>query len=317
MKESRFEKLFGRGHHILPSSPELQFMRLITNSCPEEALSLFQPLRRHGEGLPKVETPYGSFVGVQAIAQMAQGWYSVFGAERAVLVPVTQIRAGSRCVTEFVFHYETAGRKEYAVPMAVVGELADEDSLDELRLYYNWQMVPGTPPYRPPIFTPKPDLTTRTEMLSGAVYDYFKFLHDPNGAIVTHAAQVFADKACFGGYEPKDQNDAFGPFDREKFVRTVMEPISRRLSRHIRLRMETIIDDGKICCVEWEQLVTRAGREELDRLSQPGIAFYERDHTGRIWSVRVIDYAGSERFIDWNTACKSKEEAQSINYIGS
>lgn len=316
MKESRFEKLFGQGHYILQSSPELQFMRLITNGCPEEALALFHPVRRHGEGLPKVETPYDSFAGVQAIGEMTRGWYAVFGAERAVLVPVTQIRAGSRSVTEFVLHYETADREEHAVPMAVVGELADEHSLDELRLYYNWEMVPNTPPYRPPIFPPKSDLTTRTEMLSGAVYDYFKFLHDPNGAIVTYASQVFADKACFGGYERKQQNDAFGPSDREEFVRTVMAPISSRLSRHIHLRMETIIDDGKICCVEWEQLVTRAGREELDRLSQPGIAFYERDETGRIWSVRVIDYAGSERFIDWNTACKSKEEAESINYIG-
>lgn len=316
MRQSRFEILFGQGHRILQDSPELKFMRLITNEQPEAAAALFADSRFHGEGLPGIETPYGSFHGQQAILEMARGWYSVFKAKRAVLVPVTQTQAGSRSVTEFVLHYTTEDNADHAVPMAAVGELGNTKMLDVLRLYYNWQMVPDTPPYRPPVFLPKPDLTTRTEMLSGAIYDYFRYLHDPNGAIVTHASQVFADRACFGGYERKDQNDAFGPFPREDFVRTVMEPISARLSRHIRIRMETIIDDGKICCVEWEQLVTKAGREELQRLSQPGIAFYERDDTGRIWSMRVIDYAGSEQFIDWDKACVSREAAEQLNYIG-
>lgn len=316
MKTSRFETLFGRGHRILQDSPELRFMRLITDRQPEQAVALFPETRRHGEGPVRVETPFGSYHGRNAIARMAHGWYDVFHGQWAALVPVTQIRAGSRSATEFVLHYGTDDGQEHAVPMAVVGELGREDSLDELRLYYNWEMIPDTPPYRPPIFPPKPDMTTRTEMLSGAVYDYFEYLHDPNNAIVTYADKVFADRACFGGYEQKQQNDQFGPFDREDFVKTVMAPISSRLSRHIKLRMETIIDDGKICCVEWEQLVTKAGREELGRLSQPGIAFYERDDTGRIWSVRVIDYAGSEPHIDWSRACKTKEEAEKINYIG-
>lgn len=316
MKQSRFEALFGRGHSILQDSPELRFLQLITNNQPDAAVEIFRSVRMHGEGVPSVETPYGSFHGLERIKQMAQQWYTVFDAKWAYLVPVAQVRAGSRSVTETVLYYATADDTECAVPMAAVGELGDTHSLDALRLYYNWQMVPNTPPYRPPVFSPKSDLTTRTEMLSGAVYDYFKYLHDPNGAIVTHAARVFAEQACFGGYEKKDQNEAFGPMPRDQFVKTVMAPISARLSRHIKLRMETIIDDGKICCVEWEQMVTKAGREELNRLSQPGIAFYERDESGRIWSVRVVDYAGSEAFIDWDKACCSREEAEKINYLG-
>lgn len=81
------------------------------------------------------------------------------------------------------------------------------------------------------------------------------------------------------------------------------------MTTYVKLRIKTIIDDGKICCVEWEQMVTRAGREEKGRISQAGISFYKRDNTGRIWSIRIIDYAFAEKNIDWTTAGKSKKEA--------
>jgi len=111
-------------------------------------------------------------------------------------------------------------------------------------------------------------------------------------------------------------DSSFGPVERQGFVEHLAGNIGHTLSAYVKLRMETIIDDGRICCVEWEQLVTKAGREEAGRISQAGISFYERDESGRIWSVRIIDYAYAEKEIDWTTARKPRAEAEAMNYLG-
>ena len=82
------------------------------------------------------------------------------------------------------------------------------------------------------------------------------------------------------------------------------------------IRNSDIIDDGKICCIEWEQLVTKRGREERGRLSMPGISFYERAKDGFLKSYRIIDYANLEKYIDWQSCPYTKEEAEAINYLG-
>lgn len=315
MKTSRFETLFGKNRTIYMDSPEWRFVRAITDGRVEEAVALFGTRRCYGQGAVKVDTPYDTFEGPEAIEVMAKGWLAVFDAVSATAVPVAQTRAGGRSVTELVLHYTTRGGEERAVPMAAVAELKADNLMDELRLYYHWRAVPGSPAYRPPLFPAQGDGTTRQEMISGAVGDYFRLLHSPDGGIVEHAADIFSDPICFGGYEPQDWSEDFGPQDRQKFTEHLSRDIGHTLSTYVRLRMETIIDDGRTCCVEWEQLVTKAGREERGRISQAGISFYERDEAGRICSVRIIDYAYAESKIDWNTARRPRDVAEAMNFL--
>jgi len=317
MIPSRFEQLFGQNRRIDTNTPELRFLALITEGRCAEAVALFDETRMFGEGLPSIDTPYGLFEGKAGIADMAAGWLANFRAASAQLVPVAQTRSGGRSVTEMVLHCCRTDGSEYSVPMAAVTELRADAKMDSLRLYYNWRCVPGTPAYRPPCFPARTDLTTRQEMIPGATGDYFRLLHDPKGGIIERADRIFADQVCFGGYEPKDFTDAFGPVPREGFVEHLSGGIGKTLSAFVRLRMETIIDDGKTCCVEWEQVVTEAGRKEAGRISQAGISFYELDDTGRIWSVRIIDYAYAEKEIDWSTARLPREEAERLNYEGA
>ena len=312
MNISKFESYFGKNHSIYTSSPEWKFITLISGGYTDEAVSLFGNERDYGNGPLKIDTPYGEFNGPEEIKQMAEGWRSFLQAESIIPSAVSQTRGGGRSVTEIVLHYTTSDGEEHAVPMAAVADLKHDDMMDELRLYWNWHLIPGTPAYRPPVFPPREDLTCRHEMLSGAVRDYMVILHDPNGNIIERADKIFADRLCFGGYEHQD----YEYVNLHDFIEPFQKGIGHTLSQRVHLRMETIIDDGRICCVEWEQLVTKLGREQYNRLSQAGISFYELNEEGKIWSVRIIDYANTEKDIDWSTARRTKEEAEAINYIG-
>lgn len=46
-----------------------------------------------------------------------------------------------------------------------------------------------------------------------------------------------------------------------------------------------------------------------------GIAAYERGDSGLLCSVRISDYAGSERTIDWSQLEISEEEAKAVNFV--
>jgi hypothetical protein len=46
-----------------------------------------------------------------------------------------------------------------------------------------------------------------------------------------------------------------------------------------------------------------------------GISSYERGDDGLLCSIRICDYAGLERTIDWTETPLTKEEAQRINFV--
>ena len=165
------------------------------------------------------------------------------------------------------------------------------------------------------IFPPKGDFSTRHEMLTGSVREYLVGLHDPNVPFAEKSDRIFADTLVFGGYGEKEIDERLKPKSRDD-VKADFADINKTLSQYVNIRIETIIDDGKICCIEWEQIVTKAGREEKNRLSEAGVSFYERGEDGRICSIRIIDYAYCEHLIDWSRARVSKEEAEKINYRG-
>jgi hypothetical protein len=83
------------------------------------------------------------------------------------------------------------------------------------------------------------------------------------------------------------------------------------------MRYETIIDDGRTCVIEWVHIVSREGQDELGRIAMSGIAAYERGPDGLLCAIRISDYAGYERTIDWSQLPVSKEEAQKVNFVES
>ena len=46
-----------------------------------------------------------------------------------------------------------------------------------------------------------------------------------------------------------------------------------------------------------------------------GVAAYERGDDGLLCAIRISDYAGYERTIDWSQLGDTKEDAQKINFV--
>jgi hypothetical protein len=46
-----------------------------------------------------------------------------------------------------------------------------------------------------------------------------------------------------------------------------------------------------------------------------GIAAYERGDDGLLCSVRICDYAGYERTIDWSQLSTTREDAMKVNLV--
>jgi hypothetical protein len=46
-----------------------------------------------------------------------------------------------------------------------------------------------------------------------------------------------------------------------------------------------------------------------------GIAAYMRGEDGRLISIRISDYAGMEKYIDWAQTGTTEEEAQKVNAV--
>ena len=62
-------------------------------------------------------------------------------------------------------------------------------------------------------------------------------------------------------------------------------------------------------------IVTDLGVEEAGRVCMSGISAYSRGKDGRLCSIRICDYAGFERTIDWSRTPISREEAFAINRV--
>lgn len=314
--QTRFEILNGGAHRkINLDSPEIRFMQELVKGNAEGALAFLEEEKQFG-GKSVVDAPQGRYVGLAEIGGFVKGWPADFRAEKAEIRPVVQTRSGGRSVTEFVFIYQEKG-EEKVVPMAAVAEVRGDDAgkMDELHIYFQNRLIPGFNCYRPPVFPSTGDFSLRHEMLTGSIREYFLALHDRDVDFADKVDALFAEETVFGGYDENDLTDALVPMSREE-LKEHFSAINVTLSNYVKLRLETIIDDGCICCVEWEQIVTKAGREERNRLSEAGISFYERDELGRIKSVRIIDYAYQENNIDWTTARLDRETAEKLNYMG-
>lgn len=310
------ERLYSGLHHpIVETSPELKFIYAICNQDFETVLGLFGEKKLFGNVPSAVDAPYGRFEGLAGIRRFLEGWLSAFQAQRAFVTPVIQTRANGRSVTELVVNFVAADEIKQ-VPMFVVGDLRTPDTLDEVRLYCHHTYVPGLQAYRKPIFK-----TAHLEMgdpglLTGAVREYYEALHHVPCVDVERILACMSPNCKFGGYEPADaQRTAAEAPETPETLRTKFESMAQYIPRCVGMRYETIIDDGVTCVIEWVHIVSKAGQEERARVALSGISAYERGKDGLLCAIRISDYAGYERTIDWTKTSITEAQAKKINFV--
>jgi hypothetical protein len=298
-------------HMILANSPELRFMNAICGGLPEEAVSLFRQKKLFGGVPPVIDAPHGRFEGLDAIRGFAESWLNVFHADSAFVTPVIQTRANGRSVTEMVVNFIVDGEIEQ-VPMFVIGDLRTADSLDEVRIYCHFTYVPGLTAYRRPMFQSAHLEMGDPGLLTGSVREYYEALHHVPQVDVERILGSMSEHCVFGGYEPWGAEAH--PAGRE-MLRKEYEHMAAYIPRCVGMRYETIIDDGTTCVIEWVHIVSEAGQKERGRVCLSGVAAYERGEDGLLSAIRISDYAGYERTIDWEKTPVSKEEAFQYNLV--
>lgn len=306
-------ELYSGSHHpILATSPEMKFMHAICNQDFEATLGLFAEKKLFGDVPSAVDAPYGRFEGLEGIRSFAEGWLSTFQAQQAFVTPVIQTRANGRSVTELVVNFVVDGAINQ-VPMFVVGDLRTQDTLDEVRLYCHHTFVPGLQAYRKPIFKSAHLEMGDPGLLTGAVREYYEALHHVPHVDVDRILACMSPNCKFGGYEPMGTGHTTAETPEE--LRKKYESMAEYIPRCVGMRYETIIDDGNTCVIEWAHIVSKAGQEERKRIALSGIAAYERGKDGLLCAIRISDYAGYERTIDWAKTPITEAQAKSINYV--
>lgn len=311
-KPCNLEKLYkGKGHTIIATSPELEFMTAVCLGEVDKALSFFCEKKLLREDPPAVDTPYGRFEGLDGIRDFVEGWHKKFNAQGAFITPVIQTFGGGRVCSEAVINFIVDGEIEQ-VPMLIVADFRTKTKLDEVRLYCHFTCVPGQQAYRHPIFKAAYKEIGEPNLLTGAVREYYEALGHAPDLDLERIVKTFSKDCQFGGYEPWGE-EALPP--DEETVRKKFKSIGEYMPSCVAIRFETIIDDGRNCVLEWVHIVSRKGQEERARIALSGIAVYERNEEGLICSVRICDYAHYERTIDWSKLPLTLEEARKINFV--
>lgn len=300
------------GRVIQADSPELVFMRAVCAGDVEAVSGCFHERKLFGHTLSAVDAPYGRFEGLAGIRAFAEGWLSTFHAQAASVQPVVQTRANGRAITEAVIHFVVDGEINQ-VPLFIVGELRTADKLDEVRLYCHCSHVPGLTAYRKPIFHSAHLEMGDPGLLTGAMREYYEALHHVPGVDVDRIMKVMGEGCLFGGYEPSGEV-AHEDHSREA-LRRKFEGMNRYIPRCVGMRYETLTDDNVTAIIEWVHIVSIQGQQELSRVALSGISAYERGEDGLLCAIRICDYAGLEKTIDWSKTPIPKDEAMQINLV--
>lgn len=291
-------------------SPEVLLMQYIAAGRMDDAVALFPEKRQFTGELPAVDAPYGRFCGRDSIRAFAEGFTARFEAAGLSILPMFQTRSGGRSVTEMVLNFEVDGMIDQ-VPMFVVADLGSRGTIEEVRLYCHCTFVPNLTPYRKPMFKPAHLEMGDPGLLTGAVREYYTALHHMPHVDVERILNAMHPDCVFGGYEPGGSGHEQGA----DAMRRVYERMAGYIPAKVAMRYETIIDDGITGVIEWVHVISDKGREDLGRIALSGIAAYMRGEDGRLISIRISDYAGYEKYIDWEQAGITKEEAESINAV--
>ena len=294
-------------------SPELLMMKYLSENNPESAAELFRERRQFSDSLPAVDTPYGRFEGKKQIRAFAKGFIARFEAESLQVLPKFQTRGGGRSVTEMVLNFEVDGMIDQ-VPMFVVADLGCRGTLEEVRLYCHSSFVPHQTPYRKPMFTPAHLEMGDPGLMTGAVREYYTALHHMPSVDVERILRCMHPDCVFGGYALYNGRE---PEKGLEAMRRVYTRMATYIPEKVGMRYETLIDDGVTGVIEWVHVISDLGRKDLGRIAMSGIAAYMRGEDGRLISIRISDYAGMEKQIDWEQAGITEEEAKKVNAVSS
>ena len=314
-KECNLIKYYGHTHPINATSPDVLFMNALCEGRVEDVKGFFREKKLFGNKPPVVDCMYGRYEGLDGIEEFARGWLSRFQAESAYITPVVQTIANGRVVLETVVNFVVDGAINQ-VPMFVVGDFRTSQLLEEVRMYCHFSFVPDLQAYRKPMFVSAHLETGDPGLLTGAVGEYYEALHHSPAVDVERILETMGENCIFGGYEGWGSD--CNPHTTREDLRRAYEGMATYIPRCVGMRYETIIDDGKTCVIEWQHIVTKAGWEERHRIAISAISAYERGEDGKLCSIRICDYAGFEKTIDWSKVPDATfEEARSINYVES
>lgn len=302
----------GERRPINETYAELCLIRAACARDEETASSLFLDKKLFGDSPCVIDAPYKRYEGLDGVRAFVREWLGTFHAESAKVIPVAQTRANGRSVTEVQVDFVVDGEIEQ-VPLFVVADLRAQNALDEVRIYCRCVFVPGLQAYRMPIFPSAHLEMGDPGLLTGAVREYYEGLHHTPKLDVDRIINCMSEDCHFGGYE-EESLGARTATNREE-VRKKFEYMANYIPSGVGMRYETLIDDGRTCVIEWVHIVSRFGQEQYARVAMSGIAAYERGEDGLLCAVRVCDYAGLERTIDWSKLPISHEEAAKINYV--
>jgi len=306
-------RLYAGPHHpILATSPELMLINAVCQQNTEAALALFSEKKLFGSVPSAIDAPYGRFEGLGGVRDFTETWLSIFHAQQAFVTPVIQTRANGRAITELVVNFVVDGEINQ-VPMFVIGELRTKNTLDEVRIYCHHTFVPDLQAYRKPMFTPAYLEMGDPGLLSGSVREYYEALHHVPATDIKRIMASMSPDCKFGGYEPEKTGHEATQTQAEMLEK--FEFMASYIPRCVGMRFETITDDNTTCIIEWVHIVSRAGQEERGRIALSGIAAYERGEDGLLCAVRISDYAGYERTIDWSKTPLTEAEAKAINFV--
>ncbi|MBQ6383605.1 MAG: nuclear transport factor 2 family protein [Clostridia bacterium] len=296
---------------IIYDSPELLMMKHIAGNNIRGVMDLFRDRRQFSDAPPAVDTPYGRFEGKEQIRAFAEGFIARFEADGLSIVPKFQTRSGGRSVTEMVLNFEVEGMIDQT-PMFVVADLGSRGTLEEVRMYCHSSFVPHLTPYRKPLFVPAHLEMGDPGLMTGAVREYYTALHHVPRVDVDRIVRCMHPDCVFGGYalyhgqEPEKGLEA---------MRRVYTRMATYIPEKVGMRYETLIDDGVTGVIEWVHVISDLGRKDLGRIAMSGIAAYMRGDDGRLISIRISDYAGMEKQIDWDQAGITEEEAKKVNAV--
>jgi hypothetical protein len=312
---SVLEARYAGTHPIRRSAPEARFLDALCAGNADAVCALFLEQKLFGGAPCAVDTPYGRFAGLEEIRRFAETWNERFGATRSEAVPCIQTAGGGRAALEASVHFVRDGAIDQ-IPMFVIADYRTKETLDEVRIYVPYGMIPGHTPYRAPIFPAERLAPGDPALLSGAVREYYDALHTYPAADLDRLLNAMSDDIAVGGYAWCDTVPAAPPGETPKeAARRSFERTRSYIPADVSMRYETVIDDGKTAVLEWVHVISRRARDELGRLAMSGIAAYERGEDGRLCSVRILDYAWREPEIDWTKTPIPREQAEQINLL--
>jgi hypothetical protein len=286
---SRFyDAYFRPARPIDTASPELRLLEGLAAGDGELAASAVEQHPQWGEGLARVDTPFGIFAGKGAVKILADGFAANFGATALHVTPVVQTRTGGRSVSEVVLEGPGADGP-VAVPVTIVGDLHPAGTLEGARLYFFYRWATGLYPYRAPIYRPRHASSAEFPLLTGVVRRYYQLLNlgDPQTA-TSGILETLAPEFRYGGYRPDDSEPLIDTLEQ---LRPVYTAICTAIPAEQIIRFETITDDGITCAVEWTSVITKLGCAK-GIASQAGFAAYERSSDGHLRSIRINDNLG-------------------------